>query len=156
MEQTRTFADLSYGDLQVCPAWRSTGTCDERGNQVLKPVRLGADGSIPASVEEVWCLCKCRFADATEHGACSSCDGDTSEGPLAWSVWNGDEFIPIIVPPAPDFVLEKEGPIAFCRAFNLESQAVFPLEIEVVPAFEIAPHRRSVLIDSSGRLTFGK
>jgi hypothetical protein len=146
----KTVANLSYDDLREKSGWQWTGAYDDDGNEVLVPVKFDALGRILESAGEVWCLCTCRFANGSEHPACAMCRGDSKEGPLALSVWDGERFVPVILPPAPEFVLEKEGPLTFCRRFTLEPDEVFPMEIIVVPRFAVAPHRRSVRIGISG------
>ena len=150
-----TIAGLNYADLRECNAWKWTGQCDDRGDEILAQVQFDSTGRIPADVGEVWCLSVCRFADGSEHAACAMCRGDSELGPTAISVWNGTSDIRLMVPPAPDFVLDKEGPTVFCRSFGLDLKSVFPIEVRVIPEFSTQPLLRSARIESSGRLSSG-
>ena len=58
----------------------------------------------------------------------------------------GEKDIRLILPPAPSFVLEEEGPNAFCEKFGKRLEEVFPINFEVIPKFEIEPHLRSIRI----------
>jgi len=139
-----TLSSLTYEDLRRSPAWRAIGDYTEEVDARLES--LPAEEDVPAAVEEVWCLCRAVFADGSEHLATAMCRGDAAIGPLLCSVWNGVEDVAIIVPPAPPFVLEEQGPSAFCARFSKALAQVFPLTIEVLPTFETAPRRRAAVL----------
>lgn len=143
--QQVTLGTLTFEDLGRFPVWEPTGEIED-GDQVLLPVALDLAGRVPSTRGEVWCLCVCRFSNGTEAPACAVCQANSGEGPLGWSVWNGERDVRLILPPAPPFVLAEEGPEAFCRAFGLDISAAFPLEIAALCPFEMPPHRRSVVL----------
>ena len=113
---------------------------DKDGNSLILP----ANG-------QVWCLTNATFANGQNHIALSLCEADTDVGPICLAVWNGTEFIDFLVPPAPDFVLEVNGPIPFCKKFNTSPDEVFPLVFSVVPQFKEEPHQRTIAIQPDGR-----
>lgn len=145
-----TLDELSNDLLAAHPVWCGTGIESDDGLQYYTPLRLTPDGLVPSSVGEVFCLSNCRFSDGTNHLACSMCRGDSPEGPLLWTVWDGEKDSRLILPPAPDFVLAQEGPEAFAAAFGLPLAAVFPAIFEVVPEFATAPRRRRVKLTHVG------
>lgn len=144
--RSRTLGTLTREDLAEVPAWEATGEVVD-GDIVLVPLVLGPSDGVPAGVGEVWCRSRCRFANGEEHPACAMYRGDSEEGPLAWTVWNGARDVPLLLPPAPPQVLALDGPEPFARAFQLSLGAVFPLTIEADCDFEQPPHRRRVLVD---------
>jgi len=150
MKEERTLANLSNADLQRVHAWEVTGKKSSKGESILIPVGLVDGEVVPRNVGEIWCLCRCTFNDASEHIASAMCRGDSSDGPLGISVWNGERSLRIMVPPAPPFVLEKEGPIVFARHFKRSVQAVFPAKIEVLPRFAVHPTVRTAVIQVNG------
>jgi hypothetical protein len=145
-----TLDELTNDLLVTHPVWCGTGVYNDDGLQYYTPVPLTHEGLVPANVGEVFCLSKCHFADGAPHLACAMCHGDSPEGPLLLTVWNGGRPISLILPPAPDFVLQKEGPEAFASAFGLPASAVFPAIFEVVPEFATPPRRRRVKLTPTG------
>ena len=137
-------SSLTYSALAAHPAWEGTGHYTESGDELVRPVAFSEDGRVPDHYGRVWCLCVCRLADGSEHPACAWCSGNAPEGPMAWSIWTGSQDVRLILPPAPSAVLEREGPLAFCRAFGRTPNNVFPLDIMAVPRFAMSPHLRSV------------
>jgi hypothetical protein len=83
------------------------------------------------------------------------CRGDSGLGPLLWTVWTGDEDVTLVAPPAPPFVLAKQGPIPFAASFGKPLEQVFPLRLDVVTPFESDPKRRSVIVGESGVIDSG-
>lgn len=147
----RVTLDLLTNDLLIqYPVWGETGELNDDGERFYTPVRLTKKVLVPCEVSEVFCLSKCHFANGTSHLACAMCRGDSPEGPLLWTIWNGQKDVRLILPPAPDFVLQKEGPEAFASAFGLPLAAVFPAIFEVVPEFATAPRRRRAKLTPSG------
>lgn len=150
MRATTTLSRLTYDHLTDSPAWRAIGDYANADDQTLEAIRYAGCRPIPASVQEVWCLCIAKFANGSEHSACAMCRGDSADGPLAWSVWNGEEDVPVIVPPAPPPVLEIDGPGVFASRFALSVQEVFPIVFEVVPRFVVRPEKRAAILDVAG------
>ncbi len=145
----RELGQLTDDDLRQHPAWVVVGGY-EAEDLKLSPVEFDSSGRIPSNVGEVWCLCTAVFANGTQHMASAMCRGDCAEGPLLWEVSNGKQTVPLLLPPAPPFVLAREGPEVFAAQFDLSVDAVFPLTIEVVPCFVIKPEKRSVKLGTSG------
>ncbi len=141
---------LGYGDLLKHPAWLATGDYAEDEDTELEPVMMDDSGRLPSSLGEVWCLCSARFADGSEHLACAMCRADCDDGPLLWTVWNGEDDVPLFVPPAPLPVLLKDGPEPFAKNFGRTLEEVFPLSISVDPRFATPPERRSEIIRTNG------
>jgi hypothetical protein len=150
--ESRTLQTLTYEDLQRYPAWLTREDTLGEEDAVLLPVVLTADGDVPAERGIVWCLAKATFASGAAHHATAAIWPAGTEGPLLPSVWNGARFVPLFVPPAPDFVLAKDGPGAFASAFGLNVTEVFPLKLEVVPSFAIAPRSRAAVYAVEGRI----
>jgi hypothetical protein len=148
-----TIATLNDQHLRDFPAWEWTGEYDNDGNEILVPVLLNECDAVPQSVGEAWCRCSCRFAEGSEHAASAMCRGDSALGPVGISVWNGQKHVRLILPPAPEFVLQEEGPAAFCESFGRRLEAVFPVELLVIPRFALVPQDRSVRIEQSGKVT---
>jgi len=118
----------------------------EEEELMLAPAPKNNFGQVINTVGEVWCLCKAIFNDGTEHSASAMCRGDASEDPQLLTVWNGSEDVSLILPPAPDFVLAKEGPDPFCAKFEKSLAEVFPINFIVVPQFQLQPHLRMSLL----------
>lgn len=150
MDNKKTLSQLTYEDLKLTTAWKSIGSYSEDEDSQITPVEFDMEGRIPRKVEEVWCLCTAVFANGTEHLATAMCRGDSSDGPMLWSIWNGNEDIPLLLPPAPTLVLAKKGPAFFSSKFLLKTEDIFPLIIKVVPRFETSPKVRSIRLDISG------
>ena len=150
MNKIKTLSQLSYDDFKNNPAWESIGDYTEDEDTQLAPVKFDEEGRIPKYLKEVWCLCITVFANKTEHMSTAMCRGDSSDGPLLWSVWNGCEYVPLLLPPAPPHVLAKKGPDFFSNKFNLKKEEVFPLTIKVVPHFASSPEIRSIKLEISG------
>lgn len=148
--QQTTLAHLDQHKLRDRLAWRWTGMYDAAGDEILEPVHLTSAGRIPATVGEVFCFCLLTFNDNSQHPGCAMCRGDSSLGPIALSAWNDNKSVRLLLPPAPGFVLEKEGPGAFCSEFGRDSARVFPLKITVIPHFAKPPNERVIRIAASG------
>jgi hypothetical protein len=146
-------SELSMTELQHHDAWRTIESTNEDSNVALTPAHKNEDGMISKSNGEVWCLCNVHFSDGTQLTATSLCRGDSDYGPLLWSFWNGQSFISLVVPPAPRFVLDVEGPNRFCKHFDKKINQIFPLRLEVVPSFEVQPTKRSIIITEKGIAT---
>ena len=138
MTSVKTLGQLTEDDLVRHVAWVVVGGYEAEYLE-LSPVQLDSTGRIPGNTGEVWCLCTAVFANETEHVACAMCRGDSADGPLLWSVSNGKESVPLLLPPAPDFVLAREGPEAFAEKFGMRLEDVFPLTIRAVPRFVVEP-----------------
>jgi hypothetical protein len=152
MKKKIRLSQLTNEYLKTNSAWETiVETIDEEDVQ-LTPVEFDQKGRIPIHLGEVWCLCRAIFANETEYIASAMCRGDSSDGPLLWSVWNGSEDVRLMLPPAPSFVLEKEGPECFANKFNLSIKDVFPILFEVIPRFESAPEIRRIKLGFSGEL----
>lgn len=147
-----TIADLELRHFREHLVWRWVGEYDNRGNEVLEPVTLIEGDTVPPTIGEAWCFCTCHFANSEAHPACVMCRGDSGEDPIHCSVWSGDRFLPLILPPAPPHVIEKVGPQTFRKAFGLPLDRIFPIEVVVVPSFAVLPARRSVRFDVSGKI----
>lgn len=147
----KTLGTLSDEDLTVHPAWEATGDTED-GDKELVPAPMVDRETVSATAREVWCLSECIFANGDTHPATAMYRGDGPEGPLAWTVSHDGEEIPLVVPPAPDFVLQLDGPAAFAQKFNLPTEAVFPLEIRSIVRFQSHPAERSVHLNQDGIL----
>ena len=150
MAITKTLYQLTYDELKQHTAWVAVGDYAEMEDPELSPVEFDAEGRIPGNVGEVWCLCAAVFFDGSEHLAIAMCRGDSADGPLLWSVWNGDKDVPLLLPPTPPFVLARQGPEVFATKFGTNVANVFPLTIEVVPRFAVKPEIRTVKLGISG------
>ena len=147
---TRTsLATLRHADLDRYAAWAVTGDVVD-GAEILEPVTTFVNGKLPSHLGEVWCRSQCRFSDGSLHRACALYRGDSSDGPLAWSVFNGSVDVPLVLPPAPAEVLAVDGPERLASSFGRAIADVFPLEIAAACLFQTPPETRSVIIDASG------
>ncbi len=141
-------SELTNEHLIKCDSWKVFEESLDEEDVILEPAIKTQDGLVAASNREVWCFCKAIFANGDEHFASAMCRGDSDDGPLLCSVWNGKVDVRILVPAAPSFVLEKEGPIFFCKEFGKEIEDVFPIIFNVIPLFETNPTIRWIKIDS--------
>lgn len=148
-------SELTYDDLAKVHVWAIAAGSEDDEDATLSPVSLTDSGLVPSSVGEVWCLCVARFADGSEHKATAMCRGDSSDGPLLWTVSTGAEDVSLVVPPAPDLVLSKQGPAPFASKFGRTRGQVFPLTIEAITGFTMDPRRRQVTIGADGVLEPG-
>lgn len=152
MSEKINLSQLTNEHFYKCDSWIVLeDSLQEEEDVSLEPAIKTPDGLIGATNGEVWCFCKAIFSNGDEHIGSALCRGDSDDGPLVCSVWNGKEDVPIFVPPAPEFVLEKDGPDIFCGKFGKQIQDVFPIIVEVIPCFENKPNTRRVMIYSDGR-----
>ena len=141
-----TLGKLSYEQLERIPAWRVIPETIDDIDISLEPATTDDVGLIETENGEVYCLCKAIFSNGDEHRASAMLRGDANEGPLLLTIFNGFEDIPLIMPPAPAFVLEADGPEAFCKKFGKPSEDVFPISFSVIPKFKAEPKDRSIII----------
>lgn len=146
----KSISKLTYDDLKAHPAWQATGDYAEDEDAKLAPVQFDGEGRIPDDLKEVWCMCVAVFANGSEHMATSMCRGDSSDGPLLWSVWNGREDVTLLLPPAPPAVLAKRGVDFFSTKFSMKKDDIFPLTIKVVSRFATSPEIRNVKLGELG------
>ncbi len=149
---TRKRSTLRPSDFLEVAAWQGVGDYLEDADPEYQPVRFDAAGRVPASAGYVHCRCVATFSDGTKHEAVGICGSHSEEGPELVSVLRGEQYHRVMVPPAPPFVLEAEGPAPFAKAFDRSVADVFPLSVEVVAKFEIPPHIRHVVLDTGGMI----
>lgn len=142
-----TLSKLSYKIFSDHDCWKVVEESVENKDIELIPALRTSDNLVSRLNGEVWCLSKATFSNGKVFLASSMCRGDSSLGPTLISVWNGKVEVPLILPPAPPFVLSIDGPDAFCKKFKLKYEAVFPLLFEVVPKFEIMPLERRMAVN---------
>ena len=142
--------ELSIEKLKKIDAWKIVEESYKDYDYLITPADKTNKGEVSKRNGQVWCLSHAFFFNEEQHIACTMCRGDSKDGPLLWSVWNGNKFVTLMVPPAPDFVLEVEGPINFCKEFKRPLNKVFPIKFEAQPSFEIKPHKRIVTITADG------
>lgn len=152
MKKKRKLSQLKNEDLINYNAWETVVESLDDEDISLVPVDLDKNGRISATLGEVWCLCRAIFKNGNENLASAMCRADSSDGPLLHSIWNGRENIRLILPPAPPFVLAKEGPEIFAKKFNLTVNDIFPIVFEVIPRFVTEPEVRKVKLDITGVL----
>jgi hypothetical protein len=143
-------SELSFLDLRKIDAWKVIESSYEEEELLLVPADKNERGNILLKNRGVWCLSKATFLNGTVHEAISMCRADSEEEPGSWSVWNGEKYVPLFVPPAPDFVLETDGPEPFSKEFNEKVENVFPIDFEMVPRFERDPQVRRIVISTDG------
>lgn len=143
-------SNLSYKELAIHDAWKVVEESFEEDELKLIPAKKNYLGQIEIDNGEVWCLCDAIFNDGSKHEASAMCRSDTNQSPLLWSFWNGKENVPLLLPPAPAFVIAKDGPAAFCKKFNRARGEVFPITLVVVPKFEFPPQDRMIKIEARG------
>lgn len=143
-------SELNKDHLKNIVVWRVIPDSLEEADAELEPAELDADGEIGAKNEEVWCACSARFSNGTVHEGVAMCRGDSSDGPLLWSIWNGMRAVPLLLPPAPPAVLKVDGPERFAVEFGLMVGEVFPIEFAVIPQFETKPTKRKVILNIGG------
>lgn len=140
-------SELTNIHLEEIKAWRVLEDTIEEEDVTLSPAYFTKEGLISKRNGMVWCLCKSIFANGEEFKGVSMCRGDSDEGPLLLSVWNGHDYIRIIMPPAPLFVLNEEGPEMFSTKFDRKLSDIFPMKFEVVLNFEIEPYKRRLVLN---------
>ena len=151
MQQIK-LAELTIPLLQEHDSWAVIPQSLDEEDALLVPAEKDESGLIPKTVGELWCRCKVTFFNKERHTAVSMCRGDADENPILWAFWNNQEFVNLLLPPAPDFVLEVEGPDNFCRQFGLPAAEIFPILFEVEPEFQTEPQKRIVLIYADGNI----
>ena len=151
MQQIK-LTELTIPLLQEHDTWAVVKQSPDDNDALLVPVEKDEAGLIPKTVGELWCRCKVTFFNKERHVAMSMCRGDADESPILWAFWNEAGFVNLLLPPAPDFVLEVEGPDNFCRQFGLASGDIFPILFEVEPEFQTEPQKRVVLIYADGNI----
>jgi hypothetical protein len=145
-------SDVSIADLVEVLAYKVAEPAYDELDLLLIPAEVIGQGIVLRTNGEVWCLSKATFSNGVEHGALTMCMADSGEGPLLWSVWNGDMFVALFVPPSPDFMLESDGPENFSREFGERLEDVFPITIVVIPRFEADPTKRQIVIYAGGKI----
>lgn len=146
MEHIRfKLSDLTYEMLDVIPCWRSV--LSESNDLEITPAMIDSLGYILAKNEEVWCLFEAYFSNGDlVKGCCNTWSDDIEKKLLQFSFWNGNQDIALILPPAPKFVLDKEGPEVFSSKFNSTIDKVFPIQIKTIPKFELERSIREVTL----------
>jgi hypothetical protein len=150
--KTLMLSDLTIDVLLKVDVWKIANPAYDGIELLLLAANKSDQGVVLRTNGEVWCLSKAIFFNGTVHHALAMCDANSDEGPLLWSVWNGGRFVPLFVPPAPAFVLEDDGPEHFCKEFDETTEHVFPIALEVVPRFEVAPTIRRITIYAEGAI----
>ena len=100
MSEKINLSQLTNEHFYRCDSWRVVGDSLQDEDVALEPALKTPDGLITAINGEVWCFCKAIFSNGDEHIASALCRGDSDDGPLLCSVWNGKEDVPIFVPPS--------------------------------------------------------
>ena len=118
-------------DFARVPAWQVGGDVLEDEDPELVPAARSDDGKLSRSIGEVWCLADAIFSDGSRLPSIALCRGDSSDGPMLWQVWDGRQYIPLVVPPAPDFVLDVDGPIPFSGKFGRTVEAEPALTMQI-------------------------
>ncbi len=140
--------------LQFCNAWVALDDSHKDDEMKLTPALITDNGLISMDNGEVWCLCEATFNNNMQQIAVCMCRSETRGKPVLWSVFHDGRSYPVMVPPAPDFVLTSDGPAVLSKKFDLTIEDVFPITIEVIPEFETRPHRRKVKIFANGELMY--
>ncbi|HEV2480293.1 MAG TPA: hypothetical protein VGS79_11535 [Puia sp.] len=143
-------SDLSISDFRKVDAWKVIESSYEEEELRLVPADKNERGNLLRKNGEVWCLTKATFSNGAVHDAVCMSRADAAEVPLSRSVWNGEKYVPLFVPPAPGFVLKTHGPKPFSKEFNERLENVFPIDFEIVPRFETAPAIRRIVIGVKG------
>lgn len=143
-------SELNYDHFEEAGAWRVIPETLEEVDASLEPALLNSRGEVTRENEEVWCLCQASFSNGSAHRAAAMCRGDSGQGPLLWTIWNGVKDVSLQLPPAPPPVLKVDGPEPFCASFDLNIADVFPIRLVVIPRFEQKPNLRKVMLDTTG------
>ena len=78
--------------------------------------------------EQIWVRINCKTSDKTEFNGI--CNLDINAGSLTnYSFYINDSWITLLTKPAPDFVLEKDGPNPFAEKIGKKLTDVFPLTL---------------------------
>src|SRR5579872_1891483 len=125
-------SDLGVPELLEVDAWKVADPAYDEIELLLVPADKDEAGLILQSNQEVWCLSRATFSNGAVHDALSMCMTDPDGRPQLWSVWNGDFFVALFVPPASDLILESHGPENFCSEFHESAGNVFPIVFEMV------------------------
>jgi hypothetical protein len=143
---------IEISDLKRIDAWKILESTYDDEDMTLIPAEKNRQGFITRENGDLWCWCKATFANGALHDAIALCRGDSDQGPMLWTFWNGEDVVGLMVPPAPDFVLEVDGPANFCQEFSESAENVFPISLEAVPKFEVAPTIRRITIYAEGAI----
>ena len=88
--------------------------------------------------------------DGTKIYGIASVNGDPAEILPGVSIEKNGEWFSLTLPPAPEFVLTKNGPEAFSKFFNKKMSNVFPIKIETDAKFSASSKSLKVLISKDG------
>jgi hypothetical protein len=138
-------SNLTNEVLTRINCWRvEVDTIEDEDISLTPAIKSTEDKILPLN-GEVWCQTTVFFSNGEKKKGSCMCRADSEDGPLLVTVWNGAKDVSLIMPPAPEFVLEMEGPNKFCSEFQLEYEEIFPLRILVVPIFETPPNLRQII-----------
>jgi len=137
-------SEMSYRYFEIHDAWKVIIDSYQEEELRMEPAFKNQFNQVQCENGEVWCLCQAIFNDGSIHKASAMCRADSNEGPLLLSFWNDSEDVTLILPPAPDFVLDTEGPIPFAQKFSKNFEEVFPIKFFIIPLFEFPPTQRQV------------
>jgi len=120
--------NLELEDFDTSPLWFDLfGDQDE-----LEGLVESLDGVTQLSrnlEQHVWCRINVKLNDNSELKGIGMYF--TDDGQLGnFSIKSGSNWMTLMLPPAPDFVLEKDGPIPFAQELNKNYKDVFPMTIE--------------------------
>jgi hypothetical protein len=113
---------LELRDFDDVPIWRTT-----MGDyETVEP--MPGKRSVDAGDAELWVRVRGILADGTEYPGVAMAESSPPTLLLP-SFLVGTEWITVTMPPAPAFVLEKDGPDPFARRLGRTLAQVFPVEI---------------------------
>ena len=134
MSNTKTIGNLELTDFDQFPVWESAldlpDGCDD---EMVRPVEgkdIIADGD-----SNLWVRVVGELADGTSIAGIAFAESPPPS--LSnWSFFIESKWLVLYLPPAPDSVLEKDGPRAFAKSLERDLHQVFPIRVKSEVVFE--------------------
>lgn len=123
----KSIHSLELTDFDNGKIWIGTEFDVENGIDILVKPLTEYDLNL-ISDKQIWVRIKCKINDGTEFkGICNLDIGDSDL--INYSFYINGNWINLLTKPAPDFVLEIDGPIPFSEKLGKRIKDVFPLTL---------------------------
>ena len=120
--------DITLEDFDGHPIWYDLHGDEDKLEGLVESLDQVAELSL-ALEHHVWCRILVRLNDGTKLKGIGMYFSDS--GQLGnFSIKSGGNWLSLLLPPAPDFVLAESGPTQLARSLDKNYSEVFPLIIE--------------------------
>ncbi|MBU3947275.1 MAG: hypothetical protein KJ826_03525 [Proteobacteria bacterium] len=128
MDDKKHISDFTLDDFDYCPIWETTldlpEGCDD---ELVRPAH--GKTSIRDGESDQWVRFSGKLADGTEIKGIAMAEAPPPDL-LLLSFFIEDRWIVLNLPPAPDFVLGKTGPMVFAKNLKKTLNETFPISIQ--------------------------